>query len=100
MIRPFLIAIISLASSQAVAATAYCADNARLEFLASDVIAETDQDGRREIWVDAGSLGTGVAGRLYATLSGAEMGVTFDQDDTKDVVAVRDGRTTVYRRCP
>lgn len=84
----------------AFAAATYCADSSRLEFLANDVIVETDSDGQRVVWADSGSLGTGVVGRLFANLAGEKMGVNYPEVDAEDaLVIVRNGKDTTYRPC-
>jgi hypothetical protein len=97
--RPFLIAAMLLASSHAMAGSAYCNKDARIEFLAADVVVETDKENGRTIWVDVGSLGAGVAGRLYANVSDQKMGITFEEPTESDITTVTDGTTTTYTRC-
>lgn len=103
MKSPFLVLLLSaclMASETALAADTYCADGSRLEFLAGDVIVETDHEGRRTIWVDSGGLGTGIAGRLFSTLSGDKMGVNVPDDEGNDtLIIVRDGKDASYRPC-
>ncbi len=64
----FIICASVVLSGRAFASDPYCADGLRLEFLANDVIVETDSDGQRVVWADFGSLGTAIAGRLFGLL--------------------------------
>lgn len=85
-------------SASAGTADTWCSANLRIEFLAADVVVTTN-GGMREVWGDAGSLGTGIAGRLYRSVSGGEMGITFGKAEKDGVTVTEDGVTTTYTRC-
>jgi hypothetical protein len=98
VVKIFLIISALAAPGLAHADDFYCRGNTKIEFLAHDVLTVTT-DGVREIFLDSGSLGTEIPGRLFGSAFGdTQFGVQFNEDGT--VRVTENSRTTIYTPCP